>query len=583
MKPSIILGKDAHGKNVALDIDTLIKTRLLIQANSGGGKSFLIRRMCEQLFGHVPVIIIDPEGEFATLREKFGYVLVGKGGETPADPRSAKLVAHKLLELRASAVIDLYEMNPRQRHEYVKLFSEAMIDAPKNLWRPTIIVFDEAHTWCPEKGSGESVASDAVTAFPTRGRKRRFCAVFATQRLGKLRKDASAELLNRLIGPTFEDVDLKRAIDLLSIPADQKREFEAGMRVLDPGNFYALGRAICKERTLFKVGGVETSHEIEEAKFGSEPPPTPERIKNLLPQLADLPKQAETAAKTESELKAEIRTLKQEVQQLKAAKPQVTAIKPPKPVSIFTDDDRKLIKFVAGKCEEDYREFEKMFFDYSKELQRLRDDLNKLLTKSLSAQPQRAGFVKSTHISTPNQSPVTAVRRPVPTPSPAPPIDGEFKPSKCQRGVLTVLNQFPNGCEINKIALLACYSVSGGFKTELSGLRTAGAITGENTSTMRITEFGKQFAEDKPLPEPGEERIRFFREHRAFSKAQRAVIDALSAPDALAEGFTIDTLASLTNYAVSGGFKTELSGLRTAGVIIGGNTEHMRLNPEMYE
>jgi hypothetical protein len=311
--PAITLGKDHRGKDISIDIETLLKTRLLIQANSGGGKSFLIRRMCEQLFGHVPVIIIDPEGEFATLREKFGYVLVGKGGETPADPRSAKLVAHKLLELSASAVIDLYEMNPSQRHEYVKLFSEAMIDAPKNLWRPTIVIFDEAHTFAPEKGSGESVASDAVTAFSTRGRKRRFCSVFATQRLGKLRKDASAELLNRLVGPTFEDVDLKRAADLLSIPGDQRRAFDAEMRVLEPGNFYALGRAICKERTLFKVGGVQTSHEIEQAKFGSEPPPTPEKIKNLLPQLADLPKQAEEKIKTEKELKQQVVQLRREL------------------------------------------------------------------------------------------------------------------------------------------------------------------------------------------------------------------------------------------------------------------------------
>lgn len=361
--PAITLGKDERGKDVSIDIETLIKTRLLVQANSGGGKSFLIRRMCEQLFGHVPVIIIDPEGEFATLREKFGYVLVGKGGETPADPRSAKLVAHKLLELRASAVIDLYEMNPAERHLYVKLFSEAMIDAPKHLWLPTIVVIDEVHTFAPEKGSGESIASDAVTAFPTRGRKRRFCAVFATQRLGKLRKDASAELLNRLIGPTFEDVDLKRAADLLSIPGDQRREFDAKMRVLDPGNFYALGRAICRERTLFKVGGVQTSHEIEQAKFGSEPPPTPEKIKKLLPQLADLPKQAEESARSEADLRLEVRNLKTTVANLTKSNQElsVSVKTETKEVSMLTAADRKLLKEFQDKCAKLQLKFEDLF------------------------------------------------------------------------------------------------------------------------------------------------------------------------------------------------------------------------------
>src|SRR5262245_11971231 len=105
----IVVGR-SDKRDVAFDLDVLLTTRLLIQANSGGGKSWLLRRLAEQLFGRIPVLIIDPEGEFATLREKYDYVLVGKGGETPADPRSAQLVAHKLLELRASAVCDIYEV-----------------------------------------------------------------------------------------------------------------------------------------------------------------------------------------------------------------------------------------------------------------------------------------------------------------------------------------------------------------------------------------------------------------------------------------------------------------------------------------
>src|SRR5581483_9975917 len=133
----IVIGKHS-GKDVRIDLDTLLRTRLLIQANSGKGKSWLLRRLAEQLFGKVQVVIIDPEGEFATLREKFDYVLVGKGGETAAHPRIAAMTAQRLLELRACAVIDLYEMKPSERHSYVKLFLESMIDAPKNLWHPVV-------------------------------------------------------------------------------------------------------------------------------------------------------------------------------------------------------------------------------------------------------------------------------------------------------------------------------------------------------------------------------------------------------------------------------------------------------------
>jgi hypothetical protein len=313
----IVLGK-SDNENISLDLDTLLRTRLLVQANSGGGKSWLLRRLAEQLFGKVQVILIDPEGEFATLREKFDYVLVGKDGETPADPRSAVLVAHKLLELRASAVCDIFEMKPSERHRWVKLFLDGMIDAPKKLWHPVVIIVDEASVYCPEKGAGDSEASEAMISLCTRGRKRGFAAVFASQRLGNLRKDAAAQFLNVLIGPTFIDIDRKRAGECLGVPPNEQRAFFQELKVLEPGKFFALGRAITKERTLVTIGKVTTTHpEPGSSRHAVGPPPAPEKIKALLPKLADLPKAAEEQAKTVAELNTIIRALKVEIRSQK--------------------------------------------------------------------------------------------------------------------------------------------------------------------------------------------------------------------------------------------------------------------------
>jgi DNA-binding MarR family transcriptional regulator len=316
----IDLGRTNRGR-AGVDLEILLRTRLLIQGNSGAGKSWLIRRLAEQLFSHVPVLIVDPEGEFATLRERFGYVLVGKGGETPADVRSAELVAHKLQELSASAVCDLYEMRPLDRHRWVKLFLEGLIDAPKKSWHPTVVIVDEAHLFCPEKGTGESDAYESMIDIATRGRKRGICAVFATQRLGKLRKDAAAELLNVLIGSTFIDIDRDRAADILGITRADRMAFFNEIRLLEPGNFWGLGRAIGTERHLIKIGPVQTSHpEAGSAKHSAAPPPPPERIKALLPKLKDLPQQAEEKAKTEAELRQAIRELKAQLAQQPVAK-----------------------------------------------------------------------------------------------------------------------------------------------------------------------------------------------------------------------------------------------------------------------
>jgi hypothetical protein len=310
MSGKLIIGTSGRHA-VGFDIPELLVSRLLVQASSGGGKSFLLRRLLEQGFGKVQEIVIDIAGEFATLREEFGFVLVGEHGETPADIRSAGLVAEKLLELKASAVCDLYSLKPALRHKWVQLFLTAVMNAPKRLWHPVLFVVDEAHKFCPEKGEGESEAKEAMLSLASDGRKYGFCAAFATQRLAKLDKSAASELLNVMIGPTWIDIDLARAHKALGIVPKDQAAFNEQMKTIAPGHFYALGRAISKTRILVKVGAIQTTHPTAgSGKYSAEPPPPPEKVKLLLPKLADLPQEAETKARTEAEFRREIRELR---------------------------------------------------------------------------------------------------------------------------------------------------------------------------------------------------------------------------------------------------------------------------------
>src|SRR5579862_9779290 len=240
----ILIGKTADGKEITIDLLTLIGTRLLVTASSGGGKSETLRRILEEASGKVQCIVIDPEGEFSTLRESFPFVLVGEGGETPADIRSAELVAIRLLELGVNAVCDLYEMRPlHNRHEWVKRFLNAMVAAPKNLWHPVLVILDEAHVFSPEKGYGESVANDAVMSMASLGRKRGYCLIAATQRLSKLNKNTVEPLQNFIIGLTTYD-DQKRAAGIFKVPPGAPtREFSLELERLIPGEVFIRGRA----------------------------------------------------------------------------------------------------------------------------------------------------------------------------------------------------------------------------------------------------------------------------------------------------------------------------------------------------
>lgn len=123
----------ATGAGVHVDLDRLVASRALIQANSGGGKSRAIRQLLEETHGRVQHLVIDPEGEFPTLRERFDYVLAAKqGGEALASPRYASKLCRRLVELGASAVLDLYELPLDDRRAFVRLFLTELMGLPRS-------------------------------------------------------------------------------------------------------------------------------------------------------------------------------------------------------------------------------------------------------------------------------------------------------------------------------------------------------------------------------------------------------------------------------------------------------------------
>jgi len=292
-------------KNTDIDIEKLVASRLLIQANSGGGKSWTLRRLLEQSHGKLQHIIIDPEGEFSTLRDKYDYVYVGKGGDMEASTKSAALLARKLLEFNVSAIIDLYELHPQERKHFVKLFLDSMINSPKELHHPCLVVIDEAHTFAPEKGQSEAL--DAVIGLASLGRKRQFCAVLATQRISKLHKDVAAECNNKLIGRTGLDIDMKRAGEELGFTSKDQM---LSLRSLEAGEFYAFGPAISKEVIKVEIGPVLTEPpRIGKAAGRGVAQPT-QKIKSVLAKLGDLPAEAKKEQQTIADMQLEIRTLK---------------------------------------------------------------------------------------------------------------------------------------------------------------------------------------------------------------------------------------------------------------------------------
>ena len=363
---------------ININLEKLIDSRMLIQAGSGGGKSYTLRKLLEVTNGKVQQLVLDPEGEFITLREKYDFALVSKGGDIPLNLRYAEMLAHKLLETNMSAIIDLYELKQYDRRQFVKRFLEALINAPKELWHSCMVVVDEAHMFAPETSKSESLS--AVIDLTTRGRKRGFMGVLATQRLAKLHKDAAAECLNKLIGRTGLDIDRKRAAEELGMIGKQDI---LSLRDLHPGEFYGFGPAISNEVIKFKVSEVKTTH-LQAGKRLVSNPPTPDAIKKIISKLANLPAEAEKELKTVADLKKENQDLRH---QLKTA-----SKSPPLDQAAIQKQVDKTVKETRESIE---RQYKQVIHERNNELARL----NKIL---IGISRSLGGEFKPVELSKPN-------------------------------------------------------------------------------------------------------------------------------------------------------------------------------------
>ena len=267
-----------------MDVEELLATRLLVQGNSGSGKSHLLRRLLEQSAAHVQQLIIDPEGDFVSLAERFGHVVL----DAERGLGELEVIAGRVRQHRVSAVLNLESLDVEMQMRAAGTFLNALFDADREHWFPMLVVVDEAQLFAPAVGGEVSeearkLSLGAMTNLMCRGRKRGLAGIIATQRLAKLAKNVAAEASNFLMGRTFLDIDMVRAADLLGLERRQAETF----RDLARGQFVALGPALTRRPITVAVGQVETKPRAGTPKLTPLPAEAAEAQRELV--LAPVP------------------------------------------------------------------------------------------------------------------------------------------------------------------------------------------------------------------------------------------------------------------------------------------------------
>jgi len=277
---NIVLGTTTSGAPAFMSIEELLSTRLLVQGNSGSGKSHLLRRLIEQSAQAVQQVVVDPEGDFASLAQVFNHIVIDAASQSENGMRQ---IARRTRQSRVSVVVTLEHLDTERQMRYAGAFLNALFDIDRQFWTPALVVVDEAQLFAPAAAgevSDESrkISLEAMTNLMCRGRKRGLAGIIATQRLAKLAKNVAAEASNFLMGRTFLDIDMQRAADLLGIDRRQAEMF----RDLECGRFVGLGPALSRRPIAISIGEVRTHSHAGGAKLLPLPERSQEEARGLL-------------------------------------------------------------------------------------------------------------------------------------------------------------------------------------------------------------------------------------------------------------------------------------------------------------
>src|ERR1700747_1155149 len=185
MTVAIEMGHTTAGGPAALAPEERLATRLLVQGNSGSGKSHLLRRLLEQSAPWVQQTIIDPEGDFVALADHFGHLVINAEDATQL---ALQIAGERARIHRVSTVLNLEELDAENQMRRAAAFLGGLFVVARDHLYPMLVVVDEAQLFAPAvagevSDEARKLSLAAMTNLMCRGRKRGLAGIMATQRL----------------------------------------------------------------------------------------------------------------------------------------------------------------------------------------------------------------------------------------------------------------------------------------------------------------------------------------------------------------------------------------------------------------
>lgn len=224
-----------------IPLDKLYGQRISVIGQSGSGKTNTLKVTARELrrLG-LPVVVIDPMGQFRSLADGVSVILAGRSASADVEirPDNGAAMAQLVVQHRMSIVVDLSLYDPDEEMAVLTAFLPAFWSAVREQEDPppSALIIDEAHLYAPQQGV--TPISKTIIDIGKRGRHKNLLTMVATQRPADIDKRFLTQS-GLLIAHSLKfAVDTRLLQEQLPIA---KQELNAMARRLDRGEALLVG------------------------------------------------------------------------------------------------------------------------------------------------------------------------------------------------------------------------------------------------------------------------------------------------------------------------------------------------------
>lgn len=544
------------GPGFDLPLEAVTETFALL-AVGRAGKSNAAVVMAEEMYkNNLPWVAVDPKGDWWGMRSdstgrKPGLpipIFGGIHGDLPLEAESGKFIAELVDTFNLTCILDVSDFPSKaSQMRFLTDFAATLYRLHARSLQPRHIFLEEADEYLPQFVRGEQAKCvNAWTLIVKRGRQRGLGCSIISQRSASVNKDVLSQA-QTLFALRTTGANDRKAIRGWIDYYDESKDIVDDLPRLSSGVVWVVSPQWLQIAAKFKFRRRETFDSGATPEVGK---------KRKVATLADIDLgslETQMAASIERAQEDDPKLLHKKIAELEL---KLKSFKPVETISTVEIEVEKIVEVVPEWVTTIQVNLEELVAAIAKDIRKTND------RKGLAVQQSGQRRV----VSTPEPS---RSRTEAPPPPPrAKSADSAMASNlgRCERAILSVLAQFPQGRTRQQVATLSKYSIrSSGFSNSLSKLRTLGFIEGRGD--LRITDSGSAAIEGhyEPLA-TGPELLQHWL--AKLGKCEKAILQTLV--DIWPSRYTKVQIADVTGYSVtSSGLANSLSKLRGLELIDG--------------